>query len=191
MMVPLAERPFSLLKERLLLATQLTPVQIADRLMKMPELGDRRPSQMLAAMLEFCLPGEEDKALFRVEYLSRLPADIRGHLDGLETGNLKELAARADRHWANGRGAIAPVAAVDLLGKVALGDELAEPVVAVGQGSCSGWKGKKKFQQKNAHSSGGGGSGPTGSLKGSGGGGAFKKQGDWSMLLRWPFASGI
>ena len=52
LMAPPAERPFSTLKEWLLLATQLTPVQMADRLMKMPELGDRRPSQMLAAMLE-------------------------------------------------------------------------------------------------------------------------------------------
>ena len=113
LMAPPADRPFSVLKERLLLATQLTPVQMADRLMKMPELGDRRPSQMLAAMLEFCPPGEEGTAFFRAAYLSRLPADIRGHLDGLETGDLKELAPRADRQWANGRVAIAPVAAVD------------------------------------------------------------------------------
>ncbi len=182
LMAPPAERPFSLLKERLLLATQLTPVQMADRLMKMPELGDRRPSQMLAAMLEFCPPGEEGTAFFRAAYLSRLPADIRGHLDGLETGDLKELAARADRQWANGRGAIAPVAAVDSLGEAASGDEMAEPVAAVGQGGRSGWKGKKKFQQKNAHNSGGGSGSATGGFKGSGSGGASKKQGDWSKL---------
>ncbi len=53
LMAPLAARPFSILKERLLLATQLTPVQMADRLMKMPDVGDRRPLQMLAAMLDF------------------------------------------------------------------------------------------------------------------------------------------
>ena len=106
---------------------------------------------MLAAMLEFCLSGfsgEEGTAFFRAAYLSRLPADIRGHLDGLQTGDLKDLAARADRQWANGRGAIAPVAALDLGSVMASRDELADTAVAVGQGNRNGWKVKKRILEE-------------------------------------------
>ncbi len=118
-MAPPAVPPFSILKERLLLATQLTLVQIADRLMKMPDLGDRWPSEMLAVMLKFCPPGEEATAFFRDAYLLPLPPDICSHLDCLEMGDLKDLAAWADCQWANSRGAIAPVAAMDLGGSTA------------------------------------------------------------------------
>ncbi len=59
---------------------------MANRLMKMLDLGDRWLSQMLSAMLEFCPLGEESIAFFRASYLSRLPADIRGYLDSMETG---------------------------------------------------------------------------------------------------------
>jgi len=97
---PPAFQPYRALKARLLLATQLTPVQMAEKLMRAADLGDRRPSQLLAALLENCPPGEENTSLFRASFLMRLPADIRGHLDGLEDGDLKILAAKADRHWA-------------------------------------------------------------------------------------------
>ena len=127
LMTPPAVSPYSELKSRLLLATQLTPVQMADRLMKMPELGDRRPSQLLAQMMEYCPPGEEGTAFFRAAYLTRLPADIRGHLDGLETGSLKDLAARADRQWANVRGTADMMAHVD----TAEGEVETEPLAAV------------------------------------------------------------
>ena len=46
-------QPYQRLKERLLLSHQLTTVQMAERILDMPELGDRRPSQLLAAMMEF------------------------------------------------------------------------------------------------------------------------------------------
>jgi len=104
-------QPYQALKDRLLLATQLTPIQMAEKLMKESSLGDRRPSQMLASMLEYCPPGEENTAFFRASFLMRLPSDIRGHLDGREDGDLKELAAKADRHWCNRPAAVAAVAA--------------------------------------------------------------------------------
>ena len=69
-----AERPYSILKERLLLASQLTAVQMAEKVMKMPDLGDRQPSQLLAAMLEFCPPGQQTSPFFRAAFLTRLPA---------------------------------------------------------------------------------------------------------------------
>lgn len=140
LMAPPAERPYTELKGRLLLATQLTPVQMADRLMKMPELGDRRPSQLLAQMMEYCPPGEEGTAFFRAAYLTRLPADIRGHLDGLETGSLKDLAARADRQWANVRGTADMMAHVDAVDG---GEEEGETLAAVKQAGKK-WIPRKK-----------------------------------------------
>ena len=50
-------QPYQRLKERLLLSHQLTAVQMAEKIFDMPELGDRRPSQLLAAMMEFCPEG--------------------------------------------------------------------------------------------------------------------------------------
>jgi len=111
LLTPPEERPYSVLKERLLLASQLTAVQMAEKVMKMPDLGDRRPSQLLAAMLEFCPPGQQQSPFFRAAFLTRLPAAIRSHLDEMEEGDLKVLAAKADRQWLNCGGA-ATVAAV-------------------------------------------------------------------------------
>ena len=91
-------KPYQALKARLLLATQLTPIQMAKKLMKAADLGDRWPSQLLVSLLEFCPPGEENTALFRASFLMRLPANIRDHLDGLEYRDLKDMAAKADRH---------------------------------------------------------------------------------------------
>lgn len=130
-------KPYMALKARLLLATQLTPIQMAEKLMKEAELGDRRPSQLLASMLEFCPTGEENTALFRAAFLMRLPASIRGHLDGLELKDLKDLAATADRHWSNQAGQPNSVYAV-----TADQDEPEETVAAI-----SGQKKKKPFKR--------------------------------------------
>jgi hypothetical protein len=96
---PPAERPYSILKDRLLLAHALTPVQKAEKMFAMPQLGDRRPSGLLAAMYEFCPPGEENSALFQTLFLTRLPPEIRVHMEGAEKMALKELAAKADQLW--------------------------------------------------------------------------------------------
>jgi hypothetical protein len=42
---------YNILKERLLMSHQLTPVQKAARLMALPDLGARRPLQLLADLL--------------------------------------------------------------------------------------------------------------------------------------------
>ena len=119
--------------------------------------------------------------------MSRLPADIRGHLDGLETVDLKELAARADRQWANGHGAIALVAVVDLGGGATLGEELADTVAAVGQGARNSWQ-KKKFNKKFAQSNGSGsrgvGRGHAGASSSGGNSGGPSKKNDWAKLLQ-------
>ena len=104
---PLAQR----LNERLLLSHQLTAVQMAEKILDMPALGDRWPSQLLAAMMEFCPEGEVNSAFFHVSFLPCLPKEIRVLLADEVRGDLKDLAVRADElfmhHW------ISPGAAID------------------------------------------------------------------------------
>ena len=69
--------PYTALKERLLIAHQLSPIQKAAKILSMPVIGDRRPSQLLADLLEYCPPGEEKTAFFRATYMQRLPADMQ------------------------------------------------------------------------------------------------------------------
>ena len=74
------------LKERLFLSHRLTAIQMVKRILDMPELGDRRPSQLLAAMMEFCPEGEVANAFFWASFLlpallaqgDKGPADRRG-----------------------------------------------------------------------------------------------------------------
>jgi hypothetical protein len=64
------EQPYVQLKEQLMSAHELTPVQRAERVMQMPDLGAQRPSQLLAAMLEWCPRGEETSSFFIASFLS-------------------------------------------------------------------------------------------------------------------------
>ena len=57
--VPLLFTPYTKLKARLLEAHQLTDYQKVDQLLKMGDLGARRPSELLAAMLELCPRDQE------------------------------------------------------------------------------------------------------------------------------------
>ena len=75
--------PYTALKERLLIAHQLSPIQKAAKILSMPVIGDRRPSQLLADLLEYCPPGEEKTAFFRATYMQRLPADMQVLLVGV------------------------------------------------------------------------------------------------------------
>jgi hypothetical protein len=88
---------YNILKERLLMSHQLTPVQKAAKLMALPDLGTRRPSQLLADLLQLCPPGEQNTAFFRASFLQRLPASIQVHLAHTDTLGSKELAQRADQ----------------------------------------------------------------------------------------------
>ena len=54
--------PYTALKERLMIAHQLSPIQKAAKILSMPVIGDRRPSRLLADLLEYCPSGEENTA---------------------------------------------------------------------------------------------------------------------------------
>jgi hypothetical protein len=87
---PPAENPYAALKERLMMAHQLSAVQRVEKLLQMLALG---------AMFEHCPAGEERSIFFRALFLNRLPSEVRVLLTGEETAELKELATRADQLW--------------------------------------------------------------------------------------------
>jgi hypothetical protein len=74
---PPEDSPYSVLKERLLLAHAMSANQRAEKLFSMPPLGGRRPSDLLAVMYEYCPAGEEKSQLFKALFLTRLPPEIR------------------------------------------------------------------------------------------------------------------
>ena len=53
---PPSTNPYTVLKGRLVLAHQLTSVQKATKCLKVVAGCNQRPSEMLAALLEFCPP---------------------------------------------------------------------------------------------------------------------------------------
>jgi hypothetical protein len=96
-------------------------------LVKMEPMGGRKPSQLLAAMMEFCPTGMEKTLPFHYYFTQRFPPALRTQLGEVEHGDPRALAARADKLWTMHPPAGAIVAAV----------EPAEPAVAAIRGS--GW----------------------------------------------------
>jgi hypothetical protein len=139
---PPAEQPYTVLKDRLLLAHQLTPVEKAFKLMQQPALGDRRPSQLLADLLQACPPGEQQTAFFRGAFISRPPAELQAHLTGIDAADLKELAQRADQLWTTHRRPL-PLAAVN-----AVDDQQQLDMVDAMAGVQKAAKGKQRFRKK-------------------------------------------
>ena len=113
-----------------MLAHQLTPLQKAHRVNSMPALGDRRPSQLLAALLEFCPDGEENTAFFQAAFIHRLPTELQVLLDTVETESLKVLAQKADRLWLTQVGNQHRLAAVTTASVAAEAEEEESNVVA-------------------------------------------------------------
>ncbi len=66
----------------------------------MPALGSRKPSDLMAAMLETCPRGEEKSNLFACIFLQRLPREIRVLLANVDHKDPKALATSADELWA-------------------------------------------------------------------------------------------
>ena len=121
------DAPFTALRERLMVAHDLTPVQRSEKIFQMPDLGDRRPTQLLAAMLEWCPRGEEKTAFFAGQFLRRLPPDMRRLLANEDVSDLKALAQRADALHILPQ----PVAAVAAVAAPPSDDECPDAIAAV------------------------------------------------------------
>ncbi len=88
---------YNALKDRLLASLQLTDIQKVELLVDMPALGDRKPTQLLAAMIEACPRGQEDSVFMSALFLRKLPADVKILLAQMDHTRLKELATATDQ----------------------------------------------------------------------------------------------
>lgn len=89
--------PYEHLKERMLETHVLSNFEKLELLFKTEPMGGRKPSQLLAAMLQYCPPGEEKGLFFHFMFLQRLPVALRAMLGDVEHGDPRALAAKADR----------------------------------------------------------------------------------------------
>ena len=77
--------------------------QLVFELFDHPDLGDRRPSELMDALLSLLPPREPPGDLFMGQFLKRLPASMRTQLAMEDFRNPAQLAATADALWdANG-----------------------------------------------------------------------------------------
>jgi hypothetical protein len=77
----------------------MTPYQRAEKLFALPALGSRKPSDLMASVLEICPRGEEKTELFACLFLQRLPREIRVLLAKADHKDPKALADEADQLW--------------------------------------------------------------------------------------------
>jgi hypothetical protein len=93
------ETSYNLLKETLLGSYGKTKWQMAYALLDHPDLGDRRPSAMMAEMLSLRFETSAPDSLFLALFLRRLPASVRDHLAAANHTTATEMAAHADVLW--------------------------------------------------------------------------------------------
>ncbi len=124
--------PYTFLKTRILETHQLSDYEKFDMLVKMEPMGNRKPSQLLAAMMEFCPTGMERTLPFYYYFTQRLPAALRTQLGEVEHGDPRALAARADRLWTMHSPGSSAVAAF----------ESAAPAISAMRGSARGHGGR-------------------------------------------------
>jgi hypothetical protein len=94
------DEPYTVLKEDLLQQHTLTKYQRIERLLAVGPLGSRRPSQLLAEMMELCPDDEEASCFFMFFFLQRLSAWLSIQLEGADQGDIRRLATKADHLFA-------------------------------------------------------------------------------------------
>jgi hypothetical protein len=109
---------YTRLRASLLASHSLSNYQKMERMMRLPPLGDRKPSVMLAEMLEFCPAGEATTEVFAFLFLQRLPREIRVLLSEDDPADMRAIAEKADRlitmHVPQSHDSCATVAAEDV-----------------------------------------------------------------------------
>jgi len=105
--------PYERVKSKLTASYTKSRWRLVFELFDHPDLGDRRPSELMDALLSLLPPGEQPGDLFIGQFLRRLPADMRAQLALQDFKNPAELAATADSLWNAKGGLQAAVSAVD------------------------------------------------------------------------------
>jgi hypothetical protein len=113
------EQSYTLMKEALLGSYGMTKWQMAYSLLDHPDLGDRRPSAMMAEMLSLRYETTAPDSLFLALFLRRLPASIRDHLAAANHTTATEMATHADILW-DARSTTAVSAVTDSLAAVSV-----------------------------------------------------------------------
>jgi len=93
---PPADGQCEAVKARLMQTHELTAFQRVEKIIDMPGLGSRKPSQLLAAMLELCPENEARTTFFSCIFLKKLPRELKILLSETDTGDLQALASKAD-----------------------------------------------------------------------------------------------
>jgi len=113
------EQSYTLMKEALLGSYGMTKWQMAYSLLDHPDLGDRRPSAMMAEMLSLRYETTAPDSLFLALFLRRLPTSIRDHLAAANHTTATEMATHADILW-DARGTASVSAVTDSLAAVSI-----------------------------------------------------------------------
>ena len=93
--------PYEELRHHLTSHHELTDFEKVEKITTGEPLGARKPSEMLAAMMEFCPRGEEKSVFMSYFFLQRLPTEIRVLLAEDDHTDLRTLATRADKLMAH------------------------------------------------------------------------------------------
>jgi hypothetical protein len=113
------EESYTLMKQALLGSYGKTKWQMAYALLDHPELGDCRPSAMMAEMLALRYETTAPDSLFSALFLRRLPPSIRDHLAAANHTTAAEMATHADILW-DARNSASVSAVSDSLAAVSL-----------------------------------------------------------------------
>jgi len=97
---PPEDDPYTTLKEMLLCSHMLTDYQRIEQLLALDGLGSKKPSELLAHMLELCPASEEMSKFFTFHFLHRLLQELCIMLGDDDHQEVHELAKKADRLWA-------------------------------------------------------------------------------------------
>ncbi len=132
--------PYTALKQSLLDSHQLSDYQRIAALHKMEPLGGRKPSELLASMMELCPRGHESSIFFTHLFLERLTAELRITLGEDDHQNVRALAKKADALWSlhgmkpSFSASVASLVDVDEPSSVAAGLHAERPVGVAAEG---------------------------------------------------------
>jgi hypothetical protein len=93
------ETSYTLIKEALMGSFGKTKWQMAYALLDHPDLGDRRPSAIMAEMLALRFETTPPDSLFLALFLRRLPASIHDHLAAANHERATAMSTHADVLW--------------------------------------------------------------------------------------------
>jgi len=115
--------PYQAIKDRVLQLYAPTVWEDLNSLLHFKEMANLRPSALMTEMLTLLPAQEQPGMLFKALWLSRLPSDVRGHVqlqaDTLDCVRLGELADKAWLARTTGQHAVAAVSTADDVGEVA------------------------------------------------------------------------